>query len=613
MSFKKIFMYFSLTLLLTGCASSYTYDSNNNDNINSNTTTEELNTNLSSNNKSNFFDYANIKDATANSYYGKLHVNGTLLSDKNNNPVQLKGISTHGISWFPQYINKDTFKSFRDDWNMNVIRLAMYSDDNNGYSSSDENEKNNLKSLIYKGIDAAKDLNMYVIVDWHILNDNNPLTNIDEAIDFFNEVSKKYGNDPHILYEICNEPSGSTSWEDIKLYSDEVIPVIRNNAPDSIIIVGTPNSSQDVDIASKSPIKNYDNIMYSLHFYADSHKDELRNKMNIAIKNGLPIFVTEYGICDASGNGSINVYEANKWIDTLNKNKISYVAWNLSNKNESSAILNHLTEKTSNFSSSDLSPSGEWLKYMLTKNYNSKDKNHTYVEESENDSESEKTNDKLVSEDSNKNETFNENDSYNSTNSTNKVENNSTNINSSTGNNYSNSSTNNQVVNNNSFNSSSNSSTSGNSNSSSSSNSNSNPSNNSNNNNSSNSSNNNPSNNNSSNNDTNSSINNTFEKDLIKTISTNSSLSATFNVDSSWEESGKMCYLYRITLTNTTSNIINDWSVNITLKNDIELRSFWNSSATSSNNIITLNSLHYNKTINPNSSIQDIGFIIKSK
>ena len=127
MSFKKIFMYFSLTLLLTGCASSYTYDSNNNDNINSNTTTEELNTNLSSNNKSNFFDYANIKDATANSYYGKLHVNGTLLSDKNNNPVQLKGISTHGISWFPQYINKDTFKSFRDDWNMNVIiqRIIM--------------------------------------------------------------------------------------------------------------------------------------------------------------------------------------------------------------------------------------------------------------------------------------------------------------------------------------------------------------------------------------------------------------------------------------------------------------------------------------------------------
>lgn len=499
MSLKKVFAYFIIiSLQLTGCSNSHDYQ----DNIDIKETTYSENVEL--------------QNATSNLYYGKLHVNGTFLSDKNNNPVQLKGISSHGIAWFPQYINKDTFKTFKDDWNVNVIRLSMYTEDTGGYCSSDDDQKQYLKSLIYKGIDAAKELNMYVIVDWHTLSDKNPLTHVDEAIKFFDEVSSKYGNDPHILYEICNEPSGETSWKDIKAYSNKVIPIIRNNAPDSIIIVGTPNSSQDVDIASKSPIENYDNIMYSLHFYADTHKDDLRNKMHKAVENGLPIFVTEYGICDASGNGNINILEATKWINALNENKISYVAWNLSNKDESSAILNPSTEKTSDFSSSDLSESGEWIKYMLTKNY-SKGDNKDYIDE--NDFIVEDSKEKIQSENSTNDNTSNISS------------NNSTNI----------------------------------------------------------------------------------EEDLIKSISTSSNLSASVNLESSWEESGKMCYLYRVSLTNSTSNIINDWTINIELNNDIELISFWNSSATLSSTSLILNSLNYNKTINSNSSIYDIGFIIKVK
>lgn len=588
MSFKKVFAYFLIICLqLTGCSISYDYQANSNiknsdKNYDINTVSTDLSTNINSNTdkKSTLFNYVNIENATSNSYYGKLHVNGTFLSDKNNNPVQLKGISTHGIAWFPQYINKDTFKTFKEDWNMNVIRLSMYTEDYNGYCSSDDNQKQYLKSLIYKGIDVAKELNMYVIVDWHILNDKNPLIHVDEAIKFFDEVSSKYGNDPHILYEICNEPNGETSWEDIKSYSHKVIPVIRNNAPDSIIIVGTPNWSQDVDVASESPIKNYKNIMYSLHFYADTHRDDLRNKMNKAIENGLPIFVTEYGICDASGNGSINISEANKWISVLNKNKISYVAWNLSNKDESSAILSPLTEKTSNFTSSDLSASGEWLKYMLTKNYTKV--NDDYVDKADDDSIVEESKEEIKSEDNNK-----ENPS-NIINSTNNSYNIAGNI----------SSNNNNNNNNQTHNNTSNSTTINTNNSS--------------NNVHSNSSNNN---NNNSNNISDSTENNnsSFEADLIKSISTSSNLSTSINLENSWEESGKMCYLYRISLTNTTSNIINDWSINIALKNSIELRSFWNSSATTSGNNLILNSLHYNKTVNPNSSINDIGFIIKSK
>lgn len=305
------------------------------------------------------------KAAFSNQYYGPLHVNGTFLCDQYDNPIQLKGLSTHGLGWYPEYVNAGLFQSFQEDWNMNVIRLAMYTEEYNGYCISDDAQKKNLKSLIHQGIQIAQDLDLYVIVDWHILSDNNPLTHVEEAMDFFDEISAAYKDDPHILYEICNEPNGNTSWEDIKSYADQVIPVIRKNAPESIIIVGTPTWSQDVDMASQSPVEGYENLMYTLHFYADTHRDDLRNKMVKAIENGLPVFVSEYGICDASGNGPINLEEANRWVDLMNQYKISYVAWNLSNKDESSAILKSTCKKTSNFTNEDLSDSGQWLKSML--------------------------------------------------------------------------------------------------------------------------------------------------------------------------------------------------------------------------------------------------------
>lgn len=301
-----------------------------------------------------------------NEYYGKLHVAGTRLCDENNTPVQLKGLSSHGLGWFPDYINKQAFQDFRDDWNMNIIRLALYTAEEEGYCSKDENHKDFLKEVVSKGIEIARELKMYVIVDWHILLDNSPSINIKDAIDFFEEISSKHKEDEHILYEICNEPNGNTSWEDVKNYAEQVIPVIRKNAPDAIIIVGTPTWSQDVDIASENPISGYDNIMYALHFYADTHKDALRDKMRKALDNQLPIFVTEYGICDASGNGAINPEEADKWISLLDELKISHIAWNLSNKDESSAILKKTCTKSMDFTQEDLNDSGIWLKSMLT-------------------------------------------------------------------------------------------------------------------------------------------------------------------------------------------------------------------------------------------------------
>ncbi len=286
-----------------------------------------------------------------------LSVSGTTLCDSSGNVVKLRGLSTHGISWFPEYVNYDLMKQAHDEWGVNVFRLAMYSDDYNGYCSG--GDQNTLKKLIDQAVNWAKELDMYVIIDWHILSDGNPNTHKNEAIAFFTEMSKKYKDVPNVIYEICNEPNGA-SWSEVKNYANEVIPVIRENS-DGVIIVGTPTWSQDVDVVSKDPLTGYSNIMYALHFYAATHKSDLQKKLKTAHDNGLPVFVSEFGICDASGNGSNDIESANTWMNLLDDLDISYVMWNVSNKNESSAMFKSSVTKTSGFEESDLSEAGLWF------------------------------------------------------------------------------------------------------------------------------------------------------------------------------------------------------------------------------------------------------------
>lgn len=311
-----------------------------------------------------------IAEAKTTTYYdasaGRLHVKGTKLVDKKGHEVQLRGVSTHGLSWYPQYVNDKCFAQLHDKWGANVVRLAMYTEEYNGYCSGDAKNRSDLKKLIKKGVRLAKKHKMYVIVDWHILSDGNPNSHKKEAKAFFREMSREFKGYNNVIYEICNEPNNGTSWKEIKSYAKSVISTIRENDKKAVIVVGTPTWSQDVDQAAADPIKG-DNIMYALHFYAATHKADLRNKMTAAINKGLPVFVTEYGICDASGNGAIDKKEADRWVQTMDEYGVSYIAWNLSNKQESSSIIKSSCSKVSGFKKSELSDEGKWLYHLLRK------------------------------------------------------------------------------------------------------------------------------------------------------------------------------------------------------------------------------------------------------
>lgn len=308
------------------------------------------------------------EDGTPFDNHGQLSVKGTDIVDESGSKYQLKGVSTHGITWFPDYVNKDAFQSIRDDWDANLVRLAMYTDtgDSNGYCSG--GDKDSIRGLVDAGVTAATELGMYVIIDWHILNDNNPNSHIDDAKEFFDDVSAKYSSNHNVIYEICNEPNGGTSWSDIKSYAEIIIPVIRKNDKNAIIIVGTPNWSQDVDIVSEDPITGYDNIMYAVHFYAATHKDDLRNKVKTAISNGLPVFVSEFSLCDASGNGGIDYDSSDVWFDLINDNNLSYASWSLCNKNETSALIKPDSTATSTITIDDLSDTGKYVRDKILGN-----------------------------------------------------------------------------------------------------------------------------------------------------------------------------------------------------------------------------------------------------
>lgn len=288
---------------------------------------------------------------------GQLHVEGIHLVDESGNPVMLRGISTHGLTWYPEFVDNDIFAQISTEWDCNMIRLPLYSEiycKENGAGLD----------VLKKGIEYAIANDMYVLVDWHILDDNDPNINIDKAIEFFEMISLEYANVPNLIYEICNEPNGDTDWNDVYEYSEKVIPVIRKNSLNAVIVVGTPDYDRNLAPCIRKPLP-FENVMYVLHFYTATHHEGLQAVLLEALDKGLPVFVSECGISEASGDGGVDYKSAVEWFDILNEYGISYAVWSLSNKSETSAILKPAYDTNRLITDEDLTPTGKWIKALI--------------------------------------------------------------------------------------------------------------------------------------------------------------------------------------------------------------------------------------------------------
>ena len=280
---------------------------------------------------------------------GQLKVEGTQLVDRNNKPVVLRGMSFGWHNLWPRFYNAGAVKWLKDDWKCNVVRASMGIELNDsGYLKSPASSAAKIKTVV----EAAIKEDIYVIIDWH---DHN--IHLNEAKAFFKEMASLYGKHPHVIYEIFNEPDQET-WPEVKAYSEEVIKTIRAVDPDNVILVGSPRWDQDIHLPAADPIKGYNNLMYTVHFYAGTHKQWLRDRTTEAIKKGLPIFISECAGMEASGDGPINLAEWQKWIDWMEANKLSWITWSVSDKDETCSVLKKSAASQGNWKEADLKESG---------------------------------------------------------------------------------------------------------------------------------------------------------------------------------------------------------------------------------------------------------------
>ncbi len=309
------------------------------------------------------------------------------LCDKDGNPIQLRGMCTHGLQWYPEIINNNAFAALSKDWGSNVIRLAMYVAEG-GYSKDPET----IKKRVIDGIDLAIANDMYAMVDWHVLTPGDPNAEIYKgAMDFFKEISQKYPNNPHIIYELANEPSpndpgvtnDTAGWAKVKSYAEPIIKMLRDSGNKNLVVVGSPNWSQRPDLAANNPI-NDNNTIYTVHFYSGTHKTSpnstdrgnVMSNVRYALEHGVAVFCSEWGSSEASGNNGPYLKEADEWLEFFNANNISWINWSLSNKNETSGsfipFISGKSEATSLdpgqdqvWSPKELSISGEYARARI--------------------------------------------------------------------------------------------------------------------------------------------------------------------------------------------------------------------------------------------------------
>ncbi|MEO3974788.1 glycoside hydrolase family 5 protein [Streptomyces sp. CAU 1734] len=269
---------------------------------------------------------------------GRLTVCGTRLCNQRGKPVQLRGMSTHGIQWYPQCVTGGSLDALARDWNADVLRISMYIQEG-GYETNPRKFTDQVHALI----EQASARGMYAIVDWHMLSPGDPHHNLARAKTFFTEIAKRHAGKRNLLYEIANEPSG-VSWSRIKSYAEQLIPVIRAQDRNSPVLVGTrawsslgvSEGAGETEIVN-NPV-NASNIMYTFHFYALSHREEYLNTLARAAAR-LPVFVTEFGTQNYAGEGDNDFAMAQRYLDLMAEKKISWVNWNFSDDHRTGAVF----------------------------------------------------------------------------------------------------------------------------------------------------------------------------------------------------------------------------------------------------------------------------------
>ena len=298
---------------------------------------------------------------------GQLQVIGLKLCNQYGNPIQLRGMSTHGIQWYGwgSCLTAASLDALAYDWKADILRISLYVQED-GYETDPTGFTNQVSRLI----EEATARGMYALVDWHQLDPGDPNYNLARAKTFFTAIANAHKNKNNIIYDICNEPNSGATWAKIKTYADQIIPVIRAIDNDAVILVGTHGWSTmglSGDGSLQDILNNklqYPNVMYTFHFYAKDHRTAYLNQLDQA-SNQLPVFVTEFGTQEASGDGPNDFTMAQQYIDLMQRKKISWTNWNYSDDFRSGAVWTTGTCSNGPWTTARLKPAGAWIRERI--------------------------------------------------------------------------------------------------------------------------------------------------------------------------------------------------------------------------------------------------------
>lgn len=295
---------------------------------------------------------------------GQLHVEGTNLVNEHGKAIQLRGMSTHGLQWYPwgDCLDENTLDALASDWGIDILRVSMYVQED-GY----ETDPDGFTQMADAIVDALIERGLYALIDWHMLDPGDPNVNTELAKNYFDHMATKYGGMPNVLYEIANEPS-DVSWADIKTYAEEMVPYLRSRDSSAVVIVGTPDWSSFGLSGENGPQEVIDdaleleNVMYAFHFYAASHGEYYRDGLADAAA-ALPVFVTEWGTQDYTGDGPNDFVSSQLYLDFFEEQKISWINWNFSDDPRTGAVLKSGTCPLQGWDGqTDLKAAGTWVR-----------------------------------------------------------------------------------------------------------------------------------------------------------------------------------------------------------------------------------------------------------
>jgi endoglucanase len=303
---------------------------------------------------------SSAQNLTPVSLNGSLKVsNGKMVNQQGVAP-QLRGVSLSWSLWQGQkYFNAGVVNWLANDFKISILRAAMAVQPDGGYLQRPDEQQ----QMITKVVDQAIHDGIYVLIDWH---DHNANQHVDQSKEFFKQMAKKYAGVPNVIYEIWNEPA-KTDWKTVKDYALQIIPIIRKYDKNNVIVIGSPHWDQDVDIAAADPVTGFNNIAYSFHFYASDpyHQEALRARANKALKLGLPLIITEWGVGEATGDGNFDLQKTQTWLKWVESNQLSWANWNVTDKHETTALLQKDAPIYGGWTAANLTPAGLFIRNLL--------------------------------------------------------------------------------------------------------------------------------------------------------------------------------------------------------------------------------------------------------